>query len=182
MWGLGVGGGEIEWPTTWRTLCSDVGQLATPPPPGGGGGGREHGCSRPSPFLQRSSLSHPPTLGSRDSVSPWGSVASVAGPGPAGRYRLAFDFALSFSAHGNPVSGSIREWPPFAILGMPTGLSIILAPWALPQSKHCNNLILICDNKDWLFCHYSCYCLCRYSVDTSGLGLNCILLQILISN
>jgi hypothetical protein len=52
------------------------GSAGTPLPPGRGGGGREHGCSRPQPpFLRRSSLSHPPTLGSRDSASPWGGLS-----------------------------------------------------------------------------------------------------------
>jgi hypothetical protein len=46
-----------------------------PPPPGGGGGAGAWLQQAQPPFLRRSSQSHPPTLGSRDSASPWGGLS-----------------------------------------------------------------------------------------------------------
>ncbi len=158
MWGLGIGGGEIEWPTMWRTLCSDGGQLATPPPPhpgGGGVGGREHGCSRPQPhsFGEARCPNHPP----------WGvGIRLVRGgvcrvsrrSGTGGRHRLASYFALSFFSRGTPVSGGIQELPTPAILGCPRVCPWSLLLGALPQSNNYNNPMLFVINKDCLFHQY----------------------------
>ncbi len=125
-----------------------------PPPPPGGGGGGESGsmvAAGPSPIP-----SEKLAVGSRDSASPWGGLSRQLLV--RDRQTLPTCFWLR--------SFLLRLWL------MPLGLSLILAPWALPQSNHYDNPILICDKKYCLFYQYSCYFLCRYSVDISGLGLS----------
>ncbi len=111
-----------------------AGCLPPPPPTIGRGGMVEQA---PAPFLLWSSQlqSHPPILGSRDSKSPLG-VCSVSSWSMTCRTLSDFDLSSSVMATLYPVASLNGQlYLPEPFIGFPSGLSLILAPRALPQSS-----------------------------------------------